>query len=109
MNSDALREAEYRVLRETIARRGSLRVLLIVVTLTAWASLGVVLVLLSPVPLHSTLPLAILTAGFEAIYALHVGVERIGRYLQVFYEETAVDGVASAPRWETLAMAPVPA
>jgi hypothetical protein len=42
----------------------------------------------------------VLAAGFEAIHALHVGVERIGRYLQVFYE-TSNDG----PRWETTAMA----
>ena len=42
--------------------------------------------------------LAILVGGFEAIHALHVGAERIGRYLQVYYEDTP-DG----PRWETTA------
>jgi len=37
--------------------------------------------------------------GFEAIHALHVGVERIGRYLQVYYE-----GQPDGPRWETTVM-----
>ena len=44
-------------------------------------------------------PLAILVGGFESINALHVGVERIGRYLQVFYEGMP------APAWETTTMA----
>lgn len=39
----------------------------------------------------------VLAAGFEAIYALHVNVERIGRYIQVFHEP---DG-----GWEHVAMA----
>jgi len=42
--------------------------------------------------------------GFEAIHALHVGAERIGRYLQVYYEDAP-----DAPRWETTAMAVGPA
>ena len=37
---------------------------------------------------------------FEAVFALHVGVERIGRYLQVFYETEGSGG-----RWEHTAMA----
>jgi hypothetical protein len=41
----------------------------------------------------------VLLAGFEAIHALHVGVERVGRYLQVFYENGS-DG----PLWESAAM-----
>ena len=49
-------------------------------------------------------PLAILVGGFEAIHALHVGAERIGRYLQVYYEDTP-----DAPNWETTAMAVGPA
>ena len=42
-------------------------------------------------------PLVILAAGFEAIFALHTNVERIGRYLQVFHE--------AAGGWEHVAMA----
>jgi hypothetical protein len=38
--------------------------------------------------------LLILAAAFEAVFALHVGVERVGRYLQVFYED----------QWEHAAM-----
>jgi hypothetical protein len=36
-------------------------------------------------------------AGFESVFALHVNIERIGRYLQVFHEREAIgwEGVAS--------------
>jgi len=69
-----------------------------------WAILASVLMLFSDLPLASIFTLALLAAGFEAIHALHVGVERIGRYLQVFYE-----GNDSGPQWETVAMAVGPA
>src|SRR5262249_52559510 len=52
--------------------------------------------LISEAPLAVLYPLAVLVGGFEAIHALHVGVERIGRYLQVYYESNG-----SGPRWET--------
>jgi hypothetical protein len=42
----------------------------------------------------------VLASVFEAVFALHIGVERIGRYLQVFYEEDP-----PAPKWEHTAMA----
>jgi hypothetical protein len=48
--------------------------------------------------------LMVLAGGFEAIHAMHVGVERIGRYLQVFYE-----GDSAGPMWETMAMSVGPA
>ncbi|MGH7553944.1 MAG: hypothetical protein ACREMQ_13055, partial [Longimicrobiales bacterium] len=48
--------------------------------------------------------MAVLVGGFEAIHALHVGVERIGRYVQVYYESSE-----SGPQWETTAMAIGPA
>jgi hypothetical protein len=38
----------------------------------------------------------VLAAGFEAIFALHTNVERIGRYLQAYHEE--------AGGWEHVAM-----
>ncbi len=50
------------------------------------------------------LSLIVLVGGFEAIYALHAGAERIGRYLQTYYE-----GDAATPHWETAAMAIGPA
>jgi hypothetical protein len=41
-------------------------------------------------------PLVVLVAGFELVFALHVGVERIGRYVAVFYE-----AAPEMPKWET--------
>jgi hypothetical protein len=52
----------------------------------------------------SLFSLAVLAGGFEAIQAMHVCVERIGRYIQVFYE-----GTGDVPRWETTAMSIGPA
>ena len=48
------------------------------------------------------LPLLVLAAGFEAIFALHINVERIGRYLQVFHDAMAGAGNTSPWRWATL-------
>jgi hypothetical protein len=103
----SLPEVEYRALRETIATRGTVRIVLFPVTFVAWSLVAVTLLLLGPIPVGSVFPLAILVAGFEAIHALHVGVERIGRYLQVFYE--GAGAAADGPRWETTAMAVGPA
>lgn len=100
----SLKDSEFAALRQTIATRGTARVLLCPATLISWAALTVVLLLFSELPIAALFSLAILAAGFEAIHALHVGVERIGRYLQVFYE-----GEAEGPRWETTAMAVGPA
>jgi hypothetical protein len=92
--------AEFVVLRRTIAGRGTARIVLAAVTSAVWAAFTLALVLFSDVPLATLLPLAVLVGGFEAIHALHVGAERIGRYLQVQYE-----GTPDGPRWETAAMA----
>ena len=99
-----LPEAEYAVLRQTIASRGTARMVLLPVVIIAWATLALVVLTFSDAPVASLLPLAILAGGFEAIHALHVGVERIGRYLQVYYENPD-----AGPRWETVAMAVGPA
>ncbi|HEY5619718.1 MAG TPA: hypothetical protein VIK60_17390 [Vicinamibacterales bacterium] len=74
------------------------------VAFAVWASLALVLFLFGQLAATSLLPLAVLVGGFEAIHALHVGSERIGRYLQVYYE-AAPDG----PQWETTAMTVGPA
>jgi hypothetical protein len=100
----SLTEAEFAVLRQTISVRGTVRIVLLPVTIAGWAVLLAWLLLYSDLPVAVLIPLALLAAGFEAIHALHVGVERIGRYLQVFYE-----GELDAPRWETTAMAVGPA
>jgi hypothetical protein len=100
----SLHESEFTALRQTIASRGTVRVVLLVVTLLGWAALTVVLLLFSNLPVAVVYPLAMLAAGFEGVHALHVGVERIGRYLQVYFE-----GELDGPRWETTAMAVGPA
>lgn len=100
----SLHDSEFNALRQTIASRGTVRVVLLVVTLLGWSILSIVLLLFSPLPVATIYTLAVLAAGFEGIHALHVGVERIGRYLQVYFE-----GEPGGPRWETTAMAVGPA
>jgi hypothetical protein len=74
------------------------------VTCLGWAALTLVLLLFGDLPIAALIPLAVLVGGFEAIHALHVGTERIGRYLQVHYEAEP-----AGPRWETTALAVGPA
>ena len=69
------------------------------VTMIAWAVIALVVLTFADAPMAALYPLAVLVGGFEAIHALHVGVERIGRYLQVYYEN-----LAAGPRWETTVM-----
>lgn len=104
MTTSRLGETEFAVLRQTIASRGTTRMVLLPVTLIGWAALTLALILFAELPVASLLTLAVLVAGFEAVHALHVGVERIGRYVQVCYE-----GEPDVPRWETTAMAVGPA
>ncbi len=85
---------EYKALRATISQRGSVRTCAFVVGLAAWAVVSLSTALVS-IPLVTVLPLVLLAGTFEAVFALHVGAERIGRYLQVFHED----------RWEQTAMA----
>src|SRR5262245_14681208 len=89
---------EYRALRDTIRERGSLRVILFVVTMIAWAAATIATAALAALPVATLLPLLLLAAGFDAIFAIYTGVERVGRYLQVFYDN---DG---AREWERTAM-----
>ena len=42
---------------------------------------------LMPLPVATILPLLFLATAFEIVFALHTGVERIGRYIQVFFED----------------------
>jgi hypothetical protein len=88
------KRAEYRSLRATIRTRGTARVWIFLTGVTAWASLVIATATLMPVPLATLIPLVVLAAAFEAVFALHVGIERIGRYLQVFHEDT----------WEQISM-----
>src|SRR6185436_2594747 len=85
---------EYKALRATIRERGSVRTCVFVAGMAAWALVALAATFVS-IPLMAVLPLLLLAATFEAVFALHVGVERIGRYLQV----------AHADAWEQTAMA----
>lgn len=93
MNHD---DEEYAALRGTIRERGTVRMILLPVAFGLWAGAAVATTAAIQLPIAALLPLLVLAAGFEAIYALHTNVERIGRYLQVFHE----------PRggWEHVAM-----
>jgi hypothetical protein len=92
--STPLAREEYRALRTTIRERGTARVLVAVVTVVAWAALSIAGFDRGPAPFVSVITLLVLAAGFEAVAALHIGVERVGRYLQSTYER------AGTPRWE---------
>lgn len=98
--SSPLALEEYRAMRATIRERGSLRFLIAAITFSAWAGATLLLMSLFVVPALSLISLLVLAAGFEVVFAIHVGVERIGRYLQVQYERPA----QSAARWEHTAM-----
>src|ERR1700686_2331014 len=89
---------EYRSLRATIQQRGTVRVCLFLTAMVGWAPATIAAAALAALPVATLLPLLLLAAGFEAVFSLHTGVERIGRYLQVFYD----DGEAASParEWE---------
>jgi hypothetical protein len=97
---------EYLALRQTIGTRGSVRPALALAGLISWAGVLVAVLAWLPYPLASAIPLMLLVATFEAIRPLHFGVERIGRYLQVFHEEGTgtLPPLADPPAWERVAM-----
>ena len=92
---------EYRALRGTIRDRGTARVYLMALGMAAWAALVLATATLMTLPVATLLPLIVLAATFEGVLSMHIGVERIGRYLQVFYEDDAEGGTR---RWEHAAM-----
>jgi hypothetical protein len=97
---DPLGLEEYRALRATIRERGSLRFLVTSITFSAWAAVLTTLCAVTVVPTFILVPLVVLVAGFEVNLAIHVGVERVGRYLQVKYERNP----QSAAGWEHAVM-----
>ncbi len=92
---------EYKALRETIRERGTTRVWMVLAGLTARAGLTIATAALATLPVATLLPLLILATVFEVVFSLHTGVERIGRYIQVFFEEEEEDSRG----WEHVAMA----
>lgn len=96
---------EYHVLRQTISARGGLRPIAFLVGLVAWAATLVLQLTWLANPLASVVPLVVLLGSFEVVRTLHLGVERIGRYIQVFFEESDGGSAATAaPAWERTAM-----
>ena len=96
---------EFEVLRQTIQSRGGARPLVLLLGLSAWAGVLVVVLAWLPNPAASVVPLVVLLATFEVVRALHLGVERIGRYIQVFFEEDSGGSAPTGgPAWEHMAM-----
>jgi hypothetical protein len=91
-----MRQEEYAAMRATIRERGTARLVLIPLIFIGWAATAIATAAVITVALSTVVPLLVLAAGFEAIFALHTNVERIGRYLQVFHEQE--------PGWEHVAM-----
>jgi len=100
------RSSEYLVLRQTIAQRGALRPILVLCGMAIWAALLIAVLAMLPYPVASAIPLLALLVTFEVIRPLHFGAERIGRYIQVFYEEAGEPNrpLSDTPSWERIAM-----
>lgn len=105
------RDAEYLALRGTIRERGTARMVLLPVIFIGWAGAAIATAGVITVAVSTLVPLLVLAAGFEAIFALHMNVERVGRYLQTFHEsdglssDTLEDDSPPAWGWERVAMA----
>jgi hypothetical protein len=97
-------QEEYGALRATIRERGTARVCMFAGGLAAWAALAIATAALAAAPVAVLLPLVVLAAIFEAVFALHVGVERIGRYIHVFHE-TDLPAPPALAGWEHVAAA----
>jgi hypothetical protein len=90
------KDDEFRAMRATIQQRGTMRMVVVPIVFIGWAGTAVATAAVITVAISTLVPLLILVAGFESVFALHVTVERIGRYLQVFHE-------ADDPAWESVA------
>lgn len=102
---DELSSIEFETLRLTIASRGTARLVLFLTGVGLWAVALLAILIALPNPIASIVPLILLLATFEAARMSSAGVERIGRYLQVFYERPALDQAPLVtPAWEHTAM-----
>jgi hypothetical protein len=99
MSEIDLNSAEYVALRATIRERGTARMVVLVVGFAAWAALAIALGVARLEGAVTLVPFLVLVATFEINFFIHIGVERIGRYIQVLHEERA-----GAAGWETMAM-----
>ena len=94
-----LRQSEYEALRATIRERGTMRLWAILAGFSIWGALAISVLITDLQGSITLVPLILLAATFEVNFFVHTGVERIGRYIQVFHEEAS-----GAPGWETAAM-----
>ncbi len=94
-----LPEIEYQALRATIRERGTFRMCAILIGLAAWGALALTLQINDLGGAATMIPFVVLAGTFELSLFVHTGVERIGRYVQVFHEETK-----NMIAWETTAM-----
>jgi hypothetical protein len=92
--------AEYETLRATIRERGSVRMCAILAGLAAWGALTLALNAWEFPRAVTLVPFLVLAATFEISFFIHTGVERVGRYLQVFYEDAG-----ESKGWENTVMA----
>ena len=99
MPNPDLSTAEYAALRATIRERGTLRLCAALVGLAVWGALLTALLIAGGPDPALLVPFVILVATFEINFFVHTGVERIGRYVQVLYEEKT-----DSRAWETTAM-----
>lgn len=94
-----LNECEYRTLRDTIRERGTLRMCAILIGFAAWGALALGLLAADLAGSATMVPFVVLAGAFEISFFIHTGVERLGRHVQVFYEEAS-----NVIGWETTAM-----
>lgn len=99
MQPHDLSASEYAALRATIRDRGTVRVCSILIGLAVWGALVITLAAAGASGSSTLVPLVVLAGTFEVSFFIHTGVERIGRYIQVFYEERG-----QWKGWETIAM-----
>jgi len=83
---------EYNALRATIRERGTTRVWIVLIGTLGWAAVALTSAAVAAPPLLTLIPLLVLATTFEITFALHTGVERVGRYIQVFFEENGMSG-----------------
>ena len=97
MTLSGYENAEYEAMRTTIRQRGTARIVLVPAIFIGWAAVAVATAAIITVALSTLVPLLVLAAGFESVFALHVNIERLGRYLQAFHER-------AGQGWEHVAM-----
>lgn len=91
---------EYEALRATIRERGTARPWIVLAGLLGWALISLSVAAWGTDPIEVAIPLVVLVGTFEIVFAMHTGVERVGRYIQVFFEADS-----EIARWEHTAMA----